>query len=297
MQKIFTINGLAATVNNGAKIVGPNFPSKFLKLRYNDGIDPRTASNVVGSFVQLSSSPNIWIWIYNNTSWSYAFSSKNYSSELLEVIDGNAAGITNMSFMFQGCSALTAISIANTSSCTDMHNMFFNCSSLTIVPLLDTSSCTSMSRMFFNCSALTSIQLLNTSNVTDMYCMFEGCTSLITVPLFNTTNVIEMSRMFYGCSALTSVPVFDTSSCIDMSSMFLNCSSLTIVPLLNTTSCTNMNYMFAWCYKVKSGALALYQQASTQTTPPANHGNAFTSCGRDTTTGAAELAQIPWDWK
>jgi hypothetical protein len=41
----------------------------------------------------------------------------------------------------------------------------------------------------------------------------------------------------------------------------------------------------------------LYQQASTQTNPPTNHDATFRSCGRDTTTGAAELAQIPSDWK
>lgn len=296
MQKIFTINGLAATLNNGAKIVGPNFPSKFLKLRYTNGIDPRTASMVVGSFIQLSSSPNIWIWIYNNTSWYNAFNTKNYSSELLEVIDGNATGVTDMSCMFITCSSLTTISISNTSSCTNMSSMFNGCNSLSSISL-DTSSCTNMGFMFFNCSALTTVPLLNTTNVTNMYCMFENCTSLTSVPLFNTSLCEDMGSMFYGCSALTSVPVFDTSLCEDMSSMFINCSSLTIVPLLNTSSCTNMNYMFAYCYKVKSGALALYQQASTQTTPPTNHSQAFIFCGRDTTTGAAELAQIPYGWK
>jgi len=296
MQKIFTINGLAATLNNGAKIVGPNFPSKFLKLRYNDGIDPRTASNVVGSFVQLSSSPNIWLWIYNNTSWSYAFRSKNYSSELLEVMDGNATGVTNMRYMFSS-DALTAVSIANTSSCTNMRCMFQSCTSLSSISLLDTSRVTYMSWMFQGCSALTSVPLLNTSNVTDMYCMFRDCTSLITVPLFDTSSVTDMGEMFYGCSALTSVPVFDTSLCENMNAMFVNCSSLTTVPLLNTSSCTDMAYIFANCYKVKSGALALYQQASTQTTPPTYHNQAFLFCGRDTTTGAAELAQIPFGWK
>lgn len=39
------------------------------------------------------------------------------------------------------------------------------------------------------------------------------------------------------------------------------------------------------------------QQASTQANPPANHSYTFTNCGRDTPTGAAELAQIPSGWK
>ena len=58
-----------------------------------------------------------------------------------------------------------------------------------------------------------------------------------------------------------------------------------------------MYYTFYNCYSVQSGALALYQQASTQATPPTDHRNTFTDCGINTQTGSAELAQIPNDWK
>ena len=51
------------------------------------------------------------------------------------------------------------------------------------------------------------------------------------------------------------------------------------------------------CNNVESGALALYNQLSTQTTPPSNHSQTFYDCGSNTTTGAAELAQVPSDWK
>jgi hypothetical protein len=57
-----------------------------------------------------------------------------------------------------------------------------------------------------------------------------------------------------------------------------------------------MNFMLQNCYKVETGALALYQQASTQATPPSKHDSTFWNCGRDTVTGAAELAQIPSSW-
>jgi hypothetical protein len=56
-----------------------------------------------------------------------------------------------------------------------------------------------------------------------------------------------------------------------------------------------MDYMFLNCYMVQDGSLALYQQASTQATRP-YHYNTFYNCGRDTTTGSAELAQIPDSW-
>jgi len=137
----------------------------------------------------------------------------------------------------------------------------------------------------------------NTSNVTNMDSMFDGCTSLTTVPLFDTSNVTNMQYMFCGCSSLTSVPLFDTSSVAYMYSMFKDCESLTSVPLFNTSSVINMSLMFYNCLNVESGALALYQQASTQATPPSYHTRTFRNCGSNTETGAAELSQIPSGWK
>jgi len=58
-----------------------------------------------------------------------------------------------------------------------------------------------------------------------------------------------------------------------------------------------MRYTFDGCTSVESGALALYQQASTQSNPPQQHSYTFRNCGSNTTTGSAELAQIPNDWK
>lgn len=113
----------------------------------------------------------------------------------------------------------------------------------------------------------------------------------------NTTGITNMERMFFGCSALISIPLFDTSSVTRMRSMFENCSVLTAIPLFDTSSVTTMERMFYSCTNVESGALALYQQASTQTTPPSNHMRTFYNCGSNTTTGAAELAQIPSNWK
>lgn len=113
----------------------------------------------------------------------------------------------------------------------------------------------------------------NTTGITDTSIMFDECTSLTSVPLFDTSSVTTMRTMFYGCTSLTSIPLFDTSNVDNMDSMFYNCSN------------------------VQSGALALYQQASTQTNPPSSHSQTFYNCGSNTTTGAAELAQIDGAWK
>ena len=87
----------------------------------------------------------------------------------------------------------------------------------------------------------------------------------------NTTGITNMNYMLYACN-LTTIPLFDTSKV------------------------TSMSYMFYDCTNVESGALAFYQQVSTQATPPRNHTETFHSCGSNTVTGAAELAQIPSSW-
>jgi surface protein len=130
-----------------------------------------------------------------------------------------------------------------------------------------------------------------------MEAMLESCDLITTVPLFDTHNVTDMSEMLWSCASLTTVPLFDTSNVTDMANMLSNCDKLTSIPLFNTSKVTNVNGMCAYCYKVQSGALALYNQMSTQATPPANHDRCFKECGSNTTTGAAELAQIPEDWK
>ena len=131
----------------------------------------------------------------------------------------------------------------------------------------------------------------------DFFNFLNSSYNVIEVLGANTRGVTEMYNMFAGCSSLMSVSLFDTSSVQNMMNMFADCSSLTSVPLFNTSSVTTTGNMFANCTKVQSGALALYQQASTQANPPPEHARTFRNCGSDTPTGAAELAQIPYDWK
>ena len=179
----------------------------------------------------------------------------------------------------------------------DFRNLFYNSSNVVEVLGANTTGITKMERMFGYCTSLTTVHLFDTSSAINMQEMFYRCYQLTSVPLFNTSNVGNMTYMFGICNSLTSVPLFDTSSVTKMSSMFRDCSSLTTVPLFNTSNVGNMKYMFENCKNVQSGALALYRQASTQTNPPSDHSRTFRNCGSDTTTGAAELAQIPEDWK
>ena len=179
---------------------------------------------------------------------------------------------------------------------TDFSFLLIDSSNIVEVLGANTTGITNMTGMFNFCTSLTTVALFDTSSVTDMHNLFWYCFSLTSVPLFDTSIVTYMYDMFGNCNSLTSVPLFDTSSVTNMEEMFINCSALKTVPLLNTSSVRFMGKMFENCRYVQSGALALYQQASTQANPPSSHTKTFYNCGSETTTGAAELAQIPEDW-
>lgn len=176
------------------------------------------------------------------------------------------------------------------------YNLLRRQSSLIEVIAANTTGISNMNQMFGNCNNLTSVPLFDTSNVTNMDGMFNNCSALTTVPLFDTSSATSTVEMFSYCISLTSIPLFNTSRVTDATSMFRHCRGITTIPLLNTSSVTRMGFMFHDCINVQSGALALYQQASTQATPPSKHAGAFENCGSNTTTGAAELALIPTDW-
>lgn len=140
----------------------------------------------------------------------------------------------------------------------------------------------------------------NTSGYTSFAYTFSSgshaCTDLTSVCLFDTRSATSMESMFQNCTSLVTLPVFPTGSVTHMTHMCTGCTALTAVPLLDTSSVTQMDFAFSSCINIEHGALALYQQASQQATPPGYHQDTFTSCGSNTTTGAAELAQIPTSW-
>ena len=252
-------NGVEATLyHNGIKI-------------WPEGPDPYNPLNLPPNTVRVRTNDGLVPYRFNGAS-SATYETATLVEGTSDVYDVYKSG-TDFSFLFQMSNNVVEVLGANTAGITDMSAMFYSCTSLTSVALFDTSSVTDMRILFSECSSLTSVPLFETSSVTNMEYMFDNCSSLTTVPLFNTSSVTNMQYMFYRCFSLASVPLFDTSSV------------------------TNMEYMFENCKKVQSGALALYRQASTQANPPSGHARTFRNCGVNTTTGAAELAQIPEDWK
>lgn len=248
-----------------------NLPPNTIRVKFTSGYTPTMGD----SQTLVDSTNNIWDIYKSSNRWSSLFmpSTTLYNTTLLEVLGANTTNVTNMRAMFWGCTALTSVPLFDTSNVTNMTDTFNYCELLTSVPLFNTSKVTEMSDTFYNCASLSSVPLFDTNNVTRMDLMFKYCTALTTIPLFDTTKVTNMNNMFEGCTSLVTIPLFDTHNV------------------------TSMDYTFKDCVNVESGALAIYQQASTQTNPPSDHTQTFYHCGRDTTSGAAELAQIPSDWK
>ena len=123
----------------------------------------------------------------------------------------NTEQVTNMSYMFSDCSALTSLDLSN-----------FN-----------TAKVRDMSYMFYRCSALSSLDLsnFNTAIVSDMSLMFGSCSTLSSLDLSNfyTKEVRDMSYMFSRCSALTTIYASDkfvTSKVQSGISMFSACKNL-----------------------------------------------------------------------
>ena len=277
--------------NNYLYHIPTELPHFTMRLKFTNGITPTFSK---GSAVQLSASPNVWDLTYQDADWTDLL---KYQTDLLEILDANTTGVTNMVGLVLGCENLTTVPLFDTSGVTNMMGMFGNCSAITSVPLFDTSNVTNMQSMFAGCRVLTAVPLFDTSKVLSFTSMLEQCRGITTVPSFNTSSALSMGSMFHECTSLTTVPLFDTSLVVNMNQMFRDCWSLKAIPLLDTSSSTDMRLMCAGCTEVESGALALYQQASSQAVPPSSYTRCFYDCGRDTTTGAAELALIPSDWK
>lgn len=260
------------------------FPNRAIRTKNMFyGCTSLTSANIVG----LNSSDAEGM--FSNKTWILAPSFTNCTLNNPK----NLFGTTSGNIQIQRPATVTMTNVALTG---DAANMFRGCTMLTAVPSFDASGLTSLQYAFRGCSQITSVPQMDTSNVTDFGGTFQECSALTTVSLLDTSSATTIASMFFHCTSLQTVPLFNTANVTRMSGTFNGCTALTAVPLFNTANVTDMYRTFFDCNNVESGALALYQQASSQTTPPSNHDGTFTDCGVDTTTGAAELAMIPSDW-
>ena len=163
----------------------------------------------------------------------------------------NLSSITNLSFMFNGCTNLTVTNINNwdVSTITNMNYMFAGATTFNQpIGSWNTANVTNMSNMFYQCFAFNqNLNNWNVGSVTDMSQMFEFChafnqplnnwnTAAVTnlagmcqyadifnqdISSWNTANVTNMSGMFYACYAFNQpIGTWNVSAVTNMYDMF-----------------------------------------------------------------------------
>lgn len=183
-------------------------------------------------------------------------------------------------------------------------SMFSGCTGLTEIPNdFDFSKLTRTASMFANCTNITSVPTMNLEKCCITSGMFSRCTGLEDITISNIHTVDKPEAPYLSSTTERDVSRFD--------SMFSNCSNLKTVAITGSIKAARttavddnrVDSMFANCTNMESGILSLYNILSTLkdydgvTRVPSLHGDCFYNCGVDTITGAAELAQIPSDWK
>lgn len=275
-------------------VLGSGLPDNVLVFEFDDATyDPSSLTTLTGAvWTQLSSSPNVWQWDARGVqewNWNSVFMNAftwNPSGEQGAVKIKAAGNLTKPMYigagdspypgMFRGNLALTDVCLLKFPNVTYSPNLFNGCQNLNLAGLYVPST-TALNSAFKAGNH-------QTSNSTRIG------------PITTSSALQNVEQLFYGWIYLTEAPYFQTAGVVNMASMFYNCQSLTSIPLYDTTSAQDVRAMLYDCRDVESGALALYQQMSTQATPPSQHTNCFANCGSDTVTGAAELAQIPASW-
>ena len=262
---------------------------------------------------------NRWDFHYESQYWPSLFEHIfDNTGVKVKVVDGNLTGVTHMTSLFWGCQDLVSVCPLNSGDAIRMNNMFYFCHNLLWVGTIETKNVITMQEMFTQCFKLKAVNFTDTSKVEDMSVMFQACWELPRIPNMNTASLTNAAYMFNDCRALKTVPLFDMSKVTNIRSIFDWCDALETVPRFNFSSVTfalgafnhceklrnipafnfaslgDASYTFNGCYSVESGILDMYNSLKDRVT---QHSETFNNCGINTVTGAAELAQIPDDWK
>ena len=170
--------------------------------------------------------------------------------------------------------------------------------------------------LFLECTKLTKVNdytingSADTTNPYNAISVFEGCTNLTEANV--TLNNVKSASMMFDMwtngnsyddadnpTALTKVTIKQTGYTLkDSGWMFAMCHELEYAPYVQCDTVMDYSWYMYWhCHKVEGGALDMYNQLKNYTYQSSyDYVDCFRECGRDTVTGAAELAQIPSSW-
>lgn len=189
---------------------------------------------------------------------------------------GNMPLCTRIEYVAQGVSSINSIEIGDLPLITDSTKM-----DLYIPPLKPNST------KYYEEPTLKHIKLGNMDGLTNAYQLFYK----IKKNEFYDTTVTGVSYTKLESITLGSMPNITNAG-----GMFCSCNELKEIPDISVTYVTNASNICQSCTKAETGILRLYNKLSTLPTTP-THSYAFKNCGTATVAGAAELEQIPSDWK
>jgi len=177
-------------------------------------------------------------------------------SKLIDIKQWGEIAWATFTNSFWGCNNLTNVTATDSpdlSLVTNMDFMFTGCSNMTTLNVTDwnVSSVNSMILTFAQCSNLITLNVSNwnVSSVTNFTQIFFSCTVInnLDVSSWNVSSATTLNQMFYLCNNLNTLNVssWNVSSVTNMEFMFANCPFNQNLGGWNIGSLTTANVMFA----------------------------------------------------
>ena len=208
----FTVNGVQCVYNSEEQVWEVTYVAEQQVYSVlSDGIEVGSVNNSKKmNYVFIGDNNNSYFSITetvsaSSTSSSYKLISGTYLTYIDTMfIDGEEVSISSAK-TFSSVGEHTVQMIMNTSNLTNMSYMFSGCTNLTSIEFgktFDTSKVTNMQHMFGYCTYLTSVDfgnLINTYNLISTYYMFYYCNNLKSIKMMgDVSNVTSYYYMFYN---------------------------------------------------------------------------------------------------
>lgn len=243
--------------------------------------------------------------------WTDAF----YSCTALRKVNiTQLTGSSSAGHMFEGCNGLVEAHV-ECESLTTTEQMFYDCSSL--YKLYVSTSDGLETNMFIGCTSLRELTI-EWTGANDGYFMYDANSELRSASSLEEVTLIHPYNVTVTLSGHASYNVFKDLAHLrhvnhlvnnngalepdalpvsgQIERLFSGCTNLEAIPLLRATGSIQCSYAFDGCRSVGSGILAAYNVLAP-VSGQYQHQFTFRNCGVDSSSGAAELAQIPSDWK
>lgn len=158
--KMFTVGGKVATLFGKTKALSADtdnplhLPPFTLRLRYDIGVTPVNQQQL-GTLTQISQTPNIWDFTYENPIWG----TEDWQGIVpygtgLTVLGANTTDVTNMDNMF-AMGYLQDTVVFDTSNVSSFTNAFYN-AYVSAIPDFNVSKAVNVDGMFWNASDVVS---------------------------------------------------------------------------------------------------------------------------------------------